>query len=191
MNYKTEHEILIGCQCRQHKAQTALYNLYKGRLLGVCRRYCRTLAEAEDIFQDAFVKIFLKIETINKVEALSGWVKSIVINTATDHYRKNLKDNGLIEISGIEITSNEDEIDFDYIDRELLLEIISSMPAGYRLAINMYYLDEYKHHEIAEMLGISVSTSKSQLHHAKAWLKAKIAKPKTEFAIARRALWAK
>lgn len=183
MDYINEREILIGCQARQPKAQTALYNMYKGRLLGVCRRYCRTLAEAEDIFQDAFVKIFLKIETINKAESLGGWVKSVVINTATDHYRKGLKDNGLIEIKDYDFTMEDDEIEFDYIDRDLLLQVISNMPTGYRLAINMYYIDGFKHHEIAEKLGISVSTSKSQLFHAKAWLKGKIGVNKNEFAI--------
>jgi RNA polymerase sigma factor (sigma-70 family) len=174
VNYKTEHEILIGCQNRQHHAQTALYNMYKGRLLGVCRRYCRTLAEAEDIFQDAFVKIFMKIECLNKTESLGAWVKSIVINTATDHYRKNLKDSGLTELNGYDKASDEDEIDLEGLDREALLDLISAMPAGYRMAVNLYYLDGYKHHEIAEQLGISVNTSKTQLFHAKAWLRSKL-----------------
>ncbi len=184
MDYKSEREILIGCQQKQHKAQTAFYNLYKGRLLGVCRRYCRTLAEAEDIFQDAFVKIFLKIETIQKIESIGGWVKSVVVNTATDHYRKNLKDNGLTEISGHDFVIEDEDIDFDYIEREQLLEIISNMPAGYRLVVNMYFIDGYKHQEIAEMLGISQSTSKSQLFHAKAWLKARINKTKVKVLVA-------
>jgi RNA polymerase sigma factor (sigma-70 family) len=184
MSFKTELEILIGCQNRLPKAQTALYNMYKGRLLGVCRRYCRTLAEAEDVFQDAFVKIFLKIETINKAESLGAWVKSVVINTATDHYRKSVKINNLVEIKDYDFAEEDSEIDFEYIERDRLLQIISSMPTGYRLAINLYYIDSYKHHEIAEQLGISVSTSKSQLFHAKAWLKDKIGVIKhEEFAI--------
>jgi RNA polymerase sigma factor (sigma-70 family) len=182
MEYKTEREILIGCQSRQHKAQTALYNMYKGRLLGVCRRYCRTLAEAEDIFQDAFVKIFLKIESINKTESLGGWVKAIVINTATDHYRKNLKDSGLTELNGYDKASDDDELDLDYFDREQLIGLISAMPAGYRMAINLYYLDGYKHQEIADQLGITVNTSKTQLFHAKSWLKLKLKNTNKVFA---------
>jgi RNA polymerase sigma factor (sigma-70 family) len=183
MEYKTEHDILIGCHSRQHKAQTALYNLYKGRLLGICRRYCRTLAEAEDIFQDAFVKIFLKIESIHKSESLGGWVKTVVVNTAIDHYRKNLKDNSLVEITGIEISADsDDELDFTEIEREQLLNIISAMPVGYRMAINMYYLDGYKHQEIADMLGISINTSKTQLFHAKAWLKLRLRNSNKVFA---------
>jgi RNA polymerase sigma factor (sigma-70 family) len=176
MNYKTELEILEGCQKRLPQAQTALYNLYKGRLLGICRRYTRTLAEAEDIFQDAFVKIFLKIDSIKKTESLPAWVKSIVINTATDHYRKSLKDSFLTSIEGLEISDTEVEIDFEAIGRDQLLDIITQMPTGYRLAINLYFIDGYKHQEIAEQLGISVNTSKSQLFHAKAWLKDKLQK---------------
>lgn len=182
MNFKTELEILVGCQNRLPQAQTALYNLYKGRLLGICRRYTRTLAEAEDIFQDAFVKIFLKIDSIQKTESLPAWVKSVVINTATDHYRKSLKDSILTPIEGLEISDDEAEIDFETIGHDQLLEIITQMPTGYRLAINLYFIDGYKHHEIAEQLGISVNTSKSQLFHAKAWLKEKILSCNYEFA---------
>ncbi len=183
VQYKTELEILIGCQNRQPKAQAALYDKYKGRLLGICRRYCRTVAEAEDIFQDAFVKIFLKIETLNKAESLGGWVKSVVVHTATDHYRKTLKHNALIQFDGQEVGFEEqnDDLEIENIEREKLLEIINSMPNGYRLAINMFYIDGFKHTEIAEMLGISLSTSKTQLFHAKAWLKNKIEKLKLEF----------
>ena len=182
MNYKTELEILIGCQKRLPAAQTALYNLYKGRLLGMCRRYTRTLAEAEDIFQDAFIKIFVKIDTIQKTESLAGWVKSIVVNTATDHYRKVLKDNVLLPIEGVEVADGDWELEIENMDAETLLEIINEMPAGYRMAVNMYYIDGYKHQEIANLLGISESTSKTQLFHAKAWLRNKIEKMKIEFA---------
>jgi RNA polymerase sigma factor (sigma-70 family) len=181
MDYKSEQEIVIGCQKRQAKAQTALYNLYKGRLLGVCMRYCRTLAEAEDVFQEAFVKIFLKIENLQKIESIASWVKTIVINTATDHYRKNLKYNNLTETFAGEIEEEESEdLELEELERNQVLALINQMPTGYRLVINMFFIDGFSHQKISAQLGISVSTSKTQLFHAKAWLKNKINKLKVE-----------
>jgi RNA polymerase sigma factor (sigma-70 family) len=174
MDFSSEHDILLGCQNRNPKAQAALYNLYKRRLLGVCRRYCRTVAEAEDVFQEAFVKVFLKIESLKSADALGAWIKAVVINTATDHYRKSLKNNLSVEYTGQENEEIEQEIEFELENRDQLLQIISAMPPGYRLAVNMYYIDGYKHQQIADLLGISLSTSKSQLFHAKAWLKERI-----------------
>lgn len=174
MDYISEQEIVLGCQKRQHKAQTALYNIYKRRLLGVCVRYCRTIAEAEDVFQEAFVKIFLKIEGLQKTESIGSWVKTIVINTAIDHYRNNLKHNALTEIDNLEIADESEDLDLNEIEQSQLLALINQMPNGYRLVINMYYIDDFSHQKIAKELGISVSTSKTQLFHAKAWLKKKL-----------------
>lgn len=180
MAYSTDDQLLQGCIANDPKAQAALYYKYKGRLLGVCRRYARTQAEAEDIFQDAFVKIFTKIHELKKVEAMAAWIKTVVVNTATDYYRRSLSikevalENGDIQMD----EPIKEEGLYDGIDAETLITLLSKLPNGYRLVVNMYYLDGFKHQEIALKLGISTNTSKTQLFHAKNWLRENILKMK-------------
>lgn len=169
-----EIELVKGCQRNDPRAQAAFYNLYKGRLLGVCRRYARTVMEAEDIFQDAFIKIFNKITELQKPESVSYWVKSLVIRTAIDHYRQNSNERQFVDYEAIQEMSEQDISVISKLSHEEIIEAINSLPDGYRMVVNMYLVDGYEHHEIAEILGISEGTSKSQLSRAKVHLRKKL-----------------
>jgi len=166
-------QLVKACQRGEEKAQAAFYEHYKRRMMGICSRYARTTFEAEDIFQEAFIKVFQKIGSVQDPGAIDFWIKSLVARTAIDHYRKN---------SPFWLTENAskpgvlpEELDaFDvlgHLERQEILEVISALPDGYRMIVNFYLIDGYEHHEIAEMLGISAGTSKSQLSRAKAHLR--------------------
>jgi RNA polymerase sigma factor (sigma-70 family) len=169
-----ERDLVIACQRHDPKAQTAFYNLYKGRLLGVCRRYARTEAEAEDIFQDAFVKIFNNLHTLEKPESVAYWVKSSVIRTAIDHYRQSQKEKNNVDYDTV---INEPQLEpsiFENLNREQVLAVINELPDGYRVVVNLFLVDGYSHAEIGTMLGLSEGTSKSQLSRAKEILRTKL-----------------
>lgn len=166
-------ELVKGCQKGDEKAQSAFYNHYKKRLMGICLRYARTTFEAEDIFQEAFIKAFQKIGELKNPEAVHYWIKSIVVRTAIDHYRKN-KAFGLL-VDADQPDAIPDDADpfsvLDQMEKEEILEAISALPDGYRMVVNLYLVDGYEHHEIAELMGISIGTSKSQLSSAKGYLR--------------------
>ncbi|MDZ7899381.1 MAG: RNA polymerase sigma factor [Arcicella sp.] len=172
-----EIQLVLACKRNDPKAQTAFYNLYKGRLLGICRRYARTEAEAEDIFQEAFIKIFKNLHNLEKVESINGWVKSSVIRTAIDHYRQSLPERQQVGYENIiEKPDSQDDNIFSNLSREQILGIINTLPDGYRMIINLYLIDGYAHAEIAEMLNISEGTSKSQLSRGRELLRKELVK---------------
>jgi RNA polymerase sigma-70 factor (ECF subfamily) len=170
------NEVLIhlvkGCQQGDEKAQSTFYNHYKKRLLGICLRYARTTFEAEDIFQEAFIKVFQKINEVKHPEAVHFWIKSVVVRTAIDHYRKNKAFGLTIDADQPDVLPDHaDAFDvLDQLEKEEILAAITALPDGYRMVVNLYLIDGYEHHEIAEMMGISIGTSKSQLSRAKAYL---------------------
>ncbi|HLP95177.1 MAG TPA: sigma-70 family RNA polymerase sigma factor [Saprospiraceae bacterium] len=113
-------EVLIkwvrGCQNGDEKAQSAFYNHYKKRLMGICLRYARTTFEAEDIFQEAFIKVFQKMGELKQPEAVHYWIKSIVVRTAIDHYRKNKSSGLLVDADQSDLL--QDDIDpFNILDQ--------------------------------------------------------------------------
>jgi RNA polymerase sigma factor (sigma-70 family) len=172
-----EIHLVLACKRNDPKAQTAFYNLYKGKLLGICRRYARTAAEAEDIFQEAFIKIFKNLHTLEKIESVNSWVKSSVIRTAIDHYRQGIHEREQVGYeSVIEVSDSQDDNIFANLSREQVLGIINTLPDGFRMIINLYLIDGYTHSDIAEMLNISEGTSKSQLSRGREILKKELLK---------------
>ncbi len=157
------------------RAQKRLYDQYAPILLGVAMRYSGSKEEAEDILQEAFIKIFKHIKTFEARGSFEGWMRKIVVNTAIGHYWKGLKhryQNDVTEIKETDIqTYDPTEPDFTM---DELKKVIQSLPPGYRTVFNLYAIEGYKHKEIAQMLGIDESTSKSQYHRAKKLLQKKL-----------------
>jgi RNA polymerase sigma factor (sigma-70 family) len=166
-------DIINGCQRQDRQAQTLLYNIFKGRLMGLGRRYATNRQDIEDIYQEAFVNIFKKINQLQKQEALESWIKRIFIGVAIDHFRKKNLKITLTDIEEGELVPFNESI-FDKMSLDEIVSIIQTLPDGYRLIINLYLIDGYEHHEIAEMLNINIGTSKSQLSRAKTLLQKKI-----------------
>ncbi|WP_317128206.1 RNA polymerase sigma factor [Tenacibaculum skagerrakense] len=157
-------------QCKKDnlKAQSQVYQLYAGKLFALSLKYSRNQQDAEDVLQDSFLTAFRKIDQYNFKGSFEGWLKRIVINTALQKYRK---EPSLYVIK--EEVISEEEVDFDEgtIVVNDLLVMIQALPDRYRLVFNLYVLDSFSHKEIAEMLNISVGTSKSNLSRAKQLLK--------------------
>ena len=168
-------KIVEGCKRNNRKFQKQLYDIYSPVLLGICVRYSQGKPEAEDILQEGFIKILTKISYYSGRGSFEGWMKRIMVNTAITHYHKNKKhihnyDFGEIKESQID----REEYKTDEFTNDELLNVIKSLPTGYRMVFNLYAIEGYKHKEIAEKLNIDVNTSKSQYSRAKKMLRAKL-----------------
>ncbi|MCF2443417.1 RNA polymerase sigma factor [Dyadobacter sp. CY345] len=168
--YESLNELVIGCQKLEASAQTEFYKKYKTKLMGVCIRYAKTQAEGEDIFQEAFIKVFKKITEVREIESIDRWVKSIVINTAINYYNRTTRQQLLhvnLDNADQNFYSEEYESLIDKLDIEVVLNIISQLPDGYRMIVNLHLIDGFTHAEIAEMLSIADGTARSQYHRAR------------------------
>lgn len=165
------NQLILDSQKNDRKAQEQLYRLYSPKLFGICLKYSRNYAEAEDNLQDGFILIFEKINLFSFKGSFEGWIKRLIINHILQQYRSEIFLTLVDENIAQEV---EIEFDNDDITIEYLMSLILELPNRYRLVFNLYVLDGYTHQEIAEMLGISIGTSKSNLARAKMNLKEKI-----------------
>ena len=144
-------------------------------MLGVCHRYARNSADAEDILQDAFIKVFSKIGQFKGDGSFEGWIRKIVVNTALKKYTLTRYSK---EMSGMEITENmqpvADASAYTHLSEKDLLALINNLPDGYRVIFNLYVMEGFQHEEIAAMLGIQPGTSRSQLVKARLMLQKQI-----------------
>lgn len=161
-----DHEHIIEqCIKGNKESQRALYNEYKDILFAICMRYMGNTQDAEDVFAEAFVKIFKNLGSFKGEGSFEGWMKRITINEALMQLRKNkiTKSHSDLDVVHIGVEEYLDE----QLDAEKIIDCMKDLPPGYRTILNLYVLEGFKHREIAEMLGISINTSKSQLILAK------------------------
>jgi len=161
------------CKKNEPKAQRELYDLFKSKLFGLCRRYTRNREEAEDVLQEAFIKIFTRFQQISSPDKVEGWVKSVAVRTAIDHYNKNKKEKDLYNDEETALLKLE-AVSIDHVSDEYLVGLINHLPDKCRMVFNLYEVEGYSHTEIAAMMDITESTSRSQLHYAKSLLKEKL-----------------
>jgi RNA polymerase sigma-70 factor (ECF subfamily) len=150
--------------------QEKVYNFYAPKLKSLCLRYASSVFEAEDIFQEAFVKIFSRVDKYQYDLSFNAWVRKIVVNTAIDFYKSNLKFSGHRNYEEVNEAMFGSVTIPDDLSTEELLSSIQKLPEGYRLIFNMYEIEGYNHIEISKMLNIAEGTSKSQLFKAKKFL---------------------
>lgn len=167
--------LLQACKEQRPIGQKKLYEHFYGYGMNIALRYSKSKDEALEILNDAFLKVFSKINQFNTSSPFKPWLRKIIVNTAIDYYRKNS-----LRIVDIAMENIPEENYFDPHENMMngndMLPIIQELPPMYRMVFNLYVMEEYKHHEIAEKLNITVSTSKSNLSRAKvklraAWLK--------------------
>ena len=169
----TELELIRGCQKNRRDCQRQLFYRYSPRLMAVAKRYTNQLMEAEDVLQEAFIKIFDKIAQFRVGEgSFEGWMCRIVITSAISSHRKQKRHKEAYGMEGID-PGVEPEI-LAQLHSEQLEALISNLPAGYREVFNLYVVDGYTHPEIANLLGVSEGTSRSQLYRARKILQAQI-----------------
>ncbi|MDC1162395.1 RNA polymerase sigma factor [Tenacibaculum sp.] len=165
-------ELIQQCCQQDISAQSKVYQLFSGKLFGLCLKYSQNYQDAEDTLQDSFLIIFKKIKQFNNKGSFEGWIKRITINTALQKYRKK---STLHLVREENIKDTEDVFyDEEAISVDFLLSIIQQLPDQYRLVFNLFVLDKFSHKEIAKMLQISEGTSKSNLSRARQLLKQKV-----------------
>lgn len=163
--------IIQGCIDGDRRSQQALYEHFYGKMMVVCMRYAKDQDEALDMFQEAFIKVFNNLHKFGDKGSFEGWVRRIMVNTSIDHIRKNKKHNQMVELDDGHgsIQEEEDESDalLENINFQDMLALVQDLSPAYKSVFNLYIVDGYTHKEIAEMLEISVGTSKSNLAKAK------------------------
>lgn len=166
-----EKNIVLACQKQCPKAQKSLYETFAGRMLVVALRYTSGRLEAEDVLQESFIKVFKNISSFRQDCSLELWIKRIVINTALKQNRSKLYLFPALDVQDLHEDCQESTEFLSQLHYEDLLSMVQNLAPRYRVVFNLYAIEGYQHHEIAEMLGISEGTSKSQYSRAKQILK--------------------
>ncbi|MDD3740408.1 MAG: RNA polymerase sigma factor, partial [Bacteroidales bacterium] len=170
------NDIIKGCCNNKHKYQMALFDKYAPMLRGVCMRYVRNEADADDLLQEGFIKILDNIRNYVETGSFKAWMKRIMVNQAINFLKKK-KQHDFYQLNE-NVDFEEDDQDYNQdktenrlieanIGPEEILKLIKNLPEGYQMVLNMYVIDGFSHKEIAEQLNISIGTSKSQLSRAR------------------------
>lgn len=174
LNKAIDEETLIKrCLKRDPKAQKALYEQFASKMMGVCRRYLSNVEEAEEALSNGFIKVFTNLERYESKGSFEGWIRKIMVRECLMYLRSK---KSFVEYTD-QIEKHDTQITFGAdleLDKEELMTLIDELPDGYRTVFNMYAIEGYKHQEIAVMLNISESTSKTQLLRARKLLQTKI-----------------
>ena len=174
----TDEQLVKLCLQGNNSAQERLYNLFAPKMWTVCLRYMKNEEEAQDVLQMGFVKVFKNLQTFNQSGSLDGWIRKIIINTALDNIRKNKKFENNIQWDAISYQQEDNAGNVLHkLAAEDLMQLINELPTGFKTVFNLYAIEGYSHKEIAQMLNVTESTSKSQYSRAKALLR-KIIKEK-------------
>ncbi|MEO6219932.1 MAG: sigma-70 family RNA polymerase sigma factor [Ginsengibacter sp.] len=167
---ETEELLIQGCIAGDRAFQTKVYNLFAPKMFMVCMRYAKNREEAEEILHEGFLRVFTYINTYKRIGSFEGWIRKIMVNCALYLYRKKSNLYPVMQMdTSFYNTAGETDIASN-LDAKELLSLVQTLPAGYRIVFNLYIFEGYKHREIAEALGISEGTSKSNLSDARAWL---------------------
>jgi RNA polymerase sigma factor (sigma-70 family) len=166
-------EIINGCLKGDRKCQEKLYKMFSNRMFGLCLQYASNYDDACDILQDGFIKVFQKLEQFSGRGSFEGWIRRIMINTALERYRSQLYLYPLTEQVSTREEAKNEEI-FEKMSADDLLKLVQELPPRYRMVFNLYAIEGYPHKEIAEMMGITVGTSKSNLSRARDILQKKL-----------------
>ena len=163
-----EQQLIAGCIEGKPRAQKELFEQYASVMLSVCVRYVNDRETAKDILQDGFIKLYSKIDTYSGTGSFAGWIRRIFVTTALEYLRQNdaVKQSVNIEEYNNSIVDEKVTV-LDKISADDLLDCISRLPEGYRTVFNLYAIEGYSHIEIAGMLGINESTSRSQFMRAR------------------------
>jgi RNA polymerase sigma-70 factor (ECF subfamily) len=169
----TEYELIKGCIKQDAKCQRLLFEQFAGKMFSVCLRYANDTMEAEDMMQDGFIRVFNNIHQFKFEGSFEGWTRRVIVNCALKYLQKK-------RISFNEIKENSDDTPriesyaYSHLGEDELMKLISQLPDGYRIVFNLNVIEGYSHDEIAKLLNIQASTSRSQLVKARKMLQHQI-----------------
>lgn len=183
----TEEYIIAGCMHNEPSAQRELFNRYSPKMLAVCYRYAQNREDAEDMLQEAFIKVFTQIHTFQNKGAFEGWIRRIIVHTCINFLKKYKKFTDSLDLGHAGYVQVREETVPSIMQAKQVTECIRVLPMGYRTVLNLYAIEGYSHREIATMLDIEESTSRSQYTRAKTMLEGLLVKknilekPKAQF----------
>ncbi len=168
------NKIIQGCKKRIRASQAALYSLSSDDTMNICLRYMGNSDDAKDVLQDVYIRVFSKIESYDQTRgSLVAWLAGITVNECLQNLRKRKRLSAL-ELVKSEIEKETNENVISDLSANEIFEEIQRLPTGYRVIFNLYIIEGYSHNEIAKMMDITPSSSRSQLSRAKQLLKKKI-----------------
>ncbi|HVZ56791.1 MAG TPA: RNA polymerase sigma factor [Chitinophagaceae bacterium] len=167
---ESEQQLIKGCLAGERMAQSGLYARFAPKMFGVCMRYAKNREEAEEIMHEGFLRAFTYLHQFRGSGSLEGWIRRIMVNCALLRYRSKSALAPVIHLDEAPELPSQGEDSYAVLEAKELLQLIQELPAGYRMVFNLYVFEGMKHREIAEALGISEGTSKSNLFDARALL---------------------
>ncbi|MDR1763962.1 MAG: sigma-70 family RNA polymerase sigma factor [Dysgonamonadaceae bacterium] len=175
LNLSDERTLIEGCKKGEPQARKQLYELYSGTMFALCLRYAPDKDSAEDILQEGFITVFTKIGDYSGKGSIEGWMRKIFITRALQEIRAKQIAKRYLEQAENEIIAEEVKLSvLDEISAKEIMDCIAELPAGYRTVFNLFAVEGYPHAEIARMLNIGESTSRSQYAHARKMLQEKL-----------------
>ncbi len=162
----SDSDLIRGCMESDRRMQEELYRRFSPRMRDVCLRYAGNAEEAEDSLHEGFIKVFKKLDSFRNEGSFEGWIRRIFVNTAIEHFRRK---KYLLPVTEKEENTIEGKYTsvLDELGAKDIMALVQELSPGYRTVFNMYVVEGYTHKEIADQLGISEGTSKSQLSRAK------------------------
>ncbi|GAB3778416.1 RNA polymerase sigma factor [Spirosoma horti] len=178
--FTTEAQLIVALKRGESRAHKVVYERFAGKMLAVCTRYCANKDDAEEVMLDGFMRVFEKIEQFREEGSFEGWIRRIMVTESLMFLRKAKQWRQEVPIDEVTV-----EPDYEWADTAVnendLMRLVNQLPDGYRTVFNLYAIEGYTHAEIAEMLGISEGTSKSQLSRARMMLQANLKKMEQDF----------
>lgn len=166
-----ENTLIQECIDGNPITQKKLFEKFAPKMMFVCKRYCKDQNDAEDVFQEGFIKIFGSLDKYKSEGSFEGWMRRIFVNTCLDFLRKQKQLGNNASLDDFAYKLEDQSFSNKTLEAEDLLRMIERLPKGYRAVFNLFAIEGYSHREIAEMLGVSEETSKSQYFRARAYLK--------------------
>lgn len=177
--FTTETQLIAALKRGESRAHKVVYERFAGKMLAVCTRYCANRADAEEVMLDGFMRVFEKIGQFREDGSFEGWVRRVMVTESLMFLRKNKQWRQEVPMDNVLV-----EPDYEWADTAVnendLLRMVNQLPDGYRTVFNLYAIEGYSHAEIAEMLGVSEGTSKSQLSRARTMLQMNLKKLEQE-----------
>ncbi len=173
-NFSEEAGLIQGCLRGDRLAQRHLYESYSGKFLAICLRYLKDREHAEDVMIEGFMKIFDKLPQFEGKGSFEGWMKRIMVTQALMKLRSNKHLMMEVNVEHDRSFPDHHHYETNHMEAEELMDLVKSLPVGYRTVFNLYAIEGYSHKEIGDLLGITESTSKSQLNRARKVLKEQI-----------------
>jgi RNA polymerase sigma-70 factor (ECF subfamily) len=167
------NKIINGCLKGDRRCQEQLYTMFSTRMFGLCLQYADNQDDAADILQEGFIKVFRKLEQFGGKGSFEGWIRRIMINTALERYRSQVRLYPLTDNTVKKGDMIQEEV-FERLSASDLIRLVQDLPPRYRMVFNLYAIEGYSHKEIGEMMGITVGTSKSNLSRARDILQQKV-----------------